>query len=229
MVLSDRMTIILGARSSPLSKAQVEEVLHELHKFHEGISFSPIFVKTAGDKDRLTSLKLMDKTNFFTEEIDQMLLSGECRIAVHSAKDLPEPLPSGLVCIALTEGRDSSDVLVLRDRENLASLKVHAKIATSSLRREEMIKEMRSDVLCVDIRGTIEERLKKLDSGEVDALVMAEAALIRLKLTARNRIKLPGPTAKYQGQLAILARAEDVEMQELFAPLDSRRNAVAEV
>lgn len=229
MVLSDNMAITVGARSSLLSRAQVEEVLGELHKFREDVSFSPIWVKTTGDRDLLTSLKLMDKTNFFTKEIDQMLLNGECRIAVHSAKDLPDPFPQGLVCVALTEGVDSSDVLVLRDHENVDSLKINAKIATSSLRREEMIKDLRSDLVCVDIRGTIEERLKKLDSGEVDALVMAEAALIRLKLTARNRIRLPGPTAKYQGQLAILAREEDIDMQELFAPLDSRRNVTAEV
>jgi hydroxymethylbilane synthase len=222
------MTITVGARSSLLSRAQVDEVLLELRKYYPSLSLSPIWVKTTGDKDLLTSLKLMDKTDFFTKEIDQMLLKGECRIAVHSAKDLPDPLTSGLCCVALTVGVDSSDVLVLRDRENLSSLPANAKIATSSLRREEMIKELREDFICVDIRGTIEERLKKLDSREVDALVMAEAALIRLKLTSRNRIRLPGPTAKYQGQLAILAREDDTEMQELFACIDSRRNVAIE-
>ena len=85
-----------------------------------------------------------------------------------------------------------------------------------------MIKDLREDFLCVDIRGTIEERLKKLDSGEVDALVVAEAALIRLRLTFRNRITLPGSPALHQGQLAVVSREEDEEMVELFSCIDVR-------
>ncbi|MCX6991253.1 MAG: hydroxymethylbilane synthase [Chlamydiae bacterium] len=214
--------ILVAARSSSLSRVQVQEVLAELNAFHPNVYFTPHLVATKGDKDLLTSLRNMDKTNFFTLEIDLMLLEKKCRIAIHSAKDLPEPLAKGLKCIALTKGVDSSDVLVFRENEGLSTLQKNAKVATSSLRREEMIKELREDFLCVDIRGTIEERLKKLDRGEVDALVIAQAALIRLGLTFRNRITLPGPAALHQGQLAILCREEDEEMVELFSCIDVR-------
>jgi hydroxymethylbilane synthase len=214
--------IVVAARSSALSRVQVQEVLLELHAFYPDVYFTSHLVTTTGDKDLLTSLKNMDKTNFFTKEIDQMLLEKKCRIAIHSAKDLPEPLPRGLKCIALTKGVDSSDVLVFREGDSLSKLQENAKIATSSLRREEMIKDLCTDFLCVDIRGTIEERLKKLDRGEVDALVIAEAALIRLGLTSRNRIQLPGPSALYQGQLAVVSREEDQEMVDLFSCIDVR-------
>ena len=214
--------IVLAARSSPLSRVQVQEVLAELQLFYPHVYFTPHWIETTGDKDLLTSLKSMDKSNFFTKEIDLMLLEKKCRIAVHSAKDLPDPLPKGLRCIALTKGVDGSDALVFRNGESLSTLKKNAKVATSSLRREEMIKDLRSDFLCVDIRGTIEERLKKLDGKEVDALVIAEAALIRLGLTFRNRMKLPGPSALYQGQLAVVSRGEDEEMVELFSCIDVR-------
>jgi len=215
--------IVVAARSSPLSRVQVDEVLAELRSFYSNIYFTSHWVTTTGDKDLVTSLRNMDKTNFFTNEIDQMLLEKKCRIAIHSAKDLPDPLPKGLRCIALTKGVDSSDVIVFRDGDSLSKLQKNAKVATSSIRREEMIKDLRKNFLCVDIRGTIEERLKKLDRGEVDALVIAEAALIRLGLTSRNRIQLPGPTALYQGQLAVVSREEDEEMVELFTCIDVRK------
>jgi len=218
----DEMVITVGARSSPLSRVQVQEVLAEIQSHYPSIQFSTEYVSTTGDIDLGTSLKAMDKTDFFTKEIDQMLLNGICRISIHSAKDLPEPLAQGLVCVALTKGVDPSDVLVLRDGETLASLAPFAKVATSSHRREEMIKELRNDLQSVDIRGTIGDRLNKLDRGDVDALVMAEAALIRLGLTSRSRIPLPGPAAAYQGQLAVLARVDDHEMAKVFAAIDVR-------
>lgn len=227
MLSLDELVIAVGARSSPLSRVQVEEVLAEIQMHYPFISFSPQFVSTTGDKDLITSLKFMDKTDFFTKEIDQMLLNGKCRISIHSAKDLPQPLASGIVCIALTKGVNPSDVLVLRDKETLSSLRLSAKVATSSPRREDIIKELREDLLCVDIRGTIGERLKKLDNGEVDALVMAEAALIRLGLTQRNRVFLPGPAAEYQGQLAVLAKQEDAEIARIFACIDVRAKEFA--
>ncbi|MCC5832021.1 MAG: hydroxymethylbilane synthase [Chlamydiales bacterium] len=206
---SERLSIKVGARDSNLSRRQVEEVQAE----YAHLLFEPVYVKTVGDRDRTTSLRILDKTDFFTREIDEMLLRGECRIAIHSAKDLPEPLPKGLELIKLTKGVDPSDSLVMRKGERLSKAFV---IATSSVRREEMVRTLTEDLFFVDIRGTIEERLAKLESGEVDGVVIAEAALIRLGLTDLNRIRLPGETAPLQGQLAILARKGDREMHSLF-------------
>ncbi len=150
-----------------------------------------------------------------------MLLQGTIRVAVHSAKDLPDPLPEGLSLIALTKGVDPRDSLVFREGMDLYSLPPNAKIGTSSLRREEMIRSLRSDLIFVDIRGTIEERLSLLERGVVAGLVVAEAAIIRVRLEIPNRQILPGETALHQGRLAILAREEDEEMKTLFAPLHS--------
>lgn len=216
------MTITVGARHSPLSRAQVQEVLQELQLHHPHIVFKPQFIQSTGDKDLTISLRSLGKTDFFTKEIDEMLLKGECRVAIHSAKDLPEPLADGLAVIALTKGLDPSDALVMRPGDTLEGLSRGAKIATSSERREEAVSQLRQDLSFIDIRGTIGERLNKLETGEADGVVIAEAALIRLKLTHLNRIRLPGSTVPFQGQLAVLGREGDSEMRALFACLDSR-------
>ncbi|MCB1181478.1 MAG: hypothetical protein KDK55_05615, partial [Chlamydiia bacterium] len=190
------------------------------------------------DKKKNISLRTLDKTDFFTKEIDELLLKKKGRIAIHSAKDLPEPLPNGLKIMALTRGVDHSDSLVLRIKDRLETLEGGAKIATSSFRREEMVKSLRRDLTFVDIRGTIGERLDKLFNKEVDGVVIATAALIRLArishtcaryprkcekcrigLTHLNKIELPGEAAPLQGRLAVVAREDDQEMEVLFAPL----------
>ncbi len=211
-----RQLITVGARESPLSKKQVEEVLRDLLLHHPTVEFVPLYTKTYGDLDRTTSLRVLGKTNFFTREIDEMQLQGKCRISIHSAKDLPDPLRKGLVCVALTQGIDPSDSLVLKEGACFEELPKGARIGTSSLRREEMLKKLRDDWIFIDIRGTIEERLTQLRQGLVDGVVIAEAALIRLELTALNRIRLSGETTPLQGRLAVIAREGDQEMRELF-------------
>ncbi len=221
---SVNFSISIAARSSPLSRAQFEEVTAELALHHPQVQLQPIWVETTGDKDQKTSLRTLDKTDFFTREIDALQLTGKTRLSVHSAKDLPDPLPEGLSIAALTQGVDPSDVLVLREHDTVQTLPPGAKIGTSSERREKNITELRSDLQCVDIRGNISQRLSLLDQRVVDGVVMAEAALIRLKLTHRNRISLPGERAALQGQLAILALNHDEEMHQLFKCMDTRRS-----
>lgn len=218
--------MLVGARASPLAKAQVAEVAEALRVYHPEIVFSPIYLESTGDKDQNTSLRALGKTDFFTREIDQMLLQGQCRIAIHSAKDLPEPLPKGLTLVALTEGVDPSDALVMRSDSTFSNLPKGARIATSSERREEAVRSLRNDLTFIDLRGTIGERLKKLETGEAEGVVVAEAALIRLGLTHLNRIIIPNCTTQYQGQLAVLAREGDREAFDLFETLDSRKKVL---
>ena len=216
------MIINVAARSSALSKAQVKEVQLLLLGQGDAIEFRTFFVESTGDLDQRTSLRALGKTDFFTKEVDELLLTERCRIAIHSAKDLPDPLPAGLQIVALTQGLDPSDALVLRDNVTIDSLSSGAVIATSSERREAAIKILRNDLKFIDLRGTIHQRLDKLHSGAADGVVIAEAALIRLGLTHLNRVRLPGETTPLQGQLAIVARAGDAEMRQLFAKLDCR-------
>jgi hydroxymethylbilane synthase len=219
----------VAARSSPLSRIQVEEILTLLRRHRPEVSFVFHPLSSAGDRDQKTSLRTLEKTNFFTDEIDLAVLNSACRLGIHSAKDLPTPLPEGLTLVCLTDSIDSSDSLVFREGQSFERLPTDAMIATSSIRREHMVEELYRTLLqpkkisteklpfrFVDLRGTIHQRLEKLDSGEVDGVVIAEAALIRLGLTHLNRIKLPGEGAEGQGQLAVLARKEDQDMRELF-------------
>lgn len=212
----------MGARESPLSQIQVQEVLTELRHYYPDMQFETLLMKSSGDKDKITSLRTLGKSDFFTKEIDDMVLSGQCRVGLHSAKDLPEPLPKGLKIVAITKGLDSSDSLVLAP--GVETLQTGSIVATSSERREEAVSQLYPDkeIQFVDIRGTIGERLAKLKSGTIDGVVIAEAALIRLGLTSLNRVRLPGTTTPFQGQLAVIAREDDLEMARLFAPLHNK-------
>ncbi|HUD00747.1 MAG TPA: hydroxymethylbilane synthase [Rhabdochlamydiaceae bacterium] len=215
MPSANSFELTIGARGSKLSQAQVWEVHQELLQHHPHIQFKPTWITTTGDKDKKTSLRDLDKTDFFTREVDQLQLQGQFRISIHSAKDLPDPLAPGLKMIALTKGVDPSDVLVYNNE-----LPDNAVIATSSYRREQNLKEWKQGLRFVDIRGTIPERLAILDSGQIDGVVIAEAALIRLGLTDRRRIPIPGETAPLQGRLAIIALSTDHEMEEFFRCLN---------
>lgn len=222
---TDAIFLSVGARPSPLAQIQVEEVVQELKAMYSDRTFAiqSITIPTQGDLDLETSLRSLDKTSFFTREIDAALLLGRVRLAIHSAKDLPDPLPSGLKLICLTQGLDPSDSLVVRGGMSLKELPPGSRIGTSSLRREVAVLRLRPDCVMVDIRGTIGERLQKLERGSIDGLVIAEAALLRLGLTSLHRIRLPDCYTPLQGQLAVVAREQDLEMEELFAPLDSRK------
>lgn len=216
------MLILAGARKSPLSQVQFHEIRAALAVHHPAVDLQPHFIDTSGDIDQKTSLRALGKTDFFTKEIDDLLLQGHCRVGIHSAKDLPVPIAAGLTIVALTRGLDPSDSLVLREGASLHSLPEGARIATSSQRREEAVNALRKGFRFVDLRGTIGQRLAKLDSGEADGVVVAEAALIRLGLTHLNRIVIPGETVPFQGQLAVVANAGDGKMAEIFRCLDSR-------
>lgn len=218
-------SIFVGARSSPLSQVQFIEVQKEFFLFHPKIQLIPIWHETTGDKDLKTSLRSLEKTDFFTRELDMALLEGKCRLAIHSAKDLPDPLPKGLKIIAITKGLTSADVLVFRASDTLYTLPPKSLICTSSLRREENVRKLRSDFLFADLRGTIGERLDKLNTGKADGVVVAEAALIRLNLTHLNRIELPGPTTPLQGKLALVAKEEDYEIEKLFTALNEKNSS----
>lgn len=217
MLLCANSIIHVAARSSRLSRAQVVEVLRELNGFYPHIHFTTSWVATTGDRDLTTSLRLLDKSDFFTREIDEMLLGKECRIAIHSAKDLPDPLSEGLQIVAVTRGVDASDSLVLRPDTELADIRL---VGVSCSRREEAVRKLVPHARFSDIRGTVDHRLEQLEQGFFDAIVVAEAALIRLGLTYLNRIRLDGQVAPWQGRLAVLARQEDQEMEQLFWHID---------
>ena len=188
----------------------------ELHAHHPGVYLDPVWAESPGDRDRISSLKALGKSDFFTRDLDQMLLQGAIRIAIHSAKDLPNPSPGGLPIVAVTKGSESRDRLAFRQEDSLASLPKEAKIGASSDRREAIVKSLRKDLQCIELRGTIGDRIRAVEMGHVDGAIIAEAALIRLGMTQINRMILDGQTAPLQGRLAVLACSNDDEMGRLF-------------
>lgn len=213
------LSIRVAARSSPLSRAQVNEVFRHLAPY-KNIKFETIFLDAIGDIDLLTPLNTLAKTDFFTQNIDQMLIDNKADIAIHSAKDLPEKIPQELEVIAITQGVDPRDSLV-SFKYNLKTLPFGAIIGACSDRRVEGIKKLRNDVSVRSIRGTINHRIEQLKSGDYDAIILAEAGLIRLNLDVPREI-IEIPVAPLQGKLAIVARKNDFQLKELFKVLDSR-------
>lgn len=203
--------------------AQVDEILALLKKHFPHIFFKLTCKATVGDKDKKTSLKNAMLTNFFTKELDEAVLCKSIMAAIHSAKDLPDPIPNGLVVAAITEGIDPRDCLVMREGQRFEDLPIHSLIGTSSVRREDAVLKLRPDLCFVDLRGTIDERLQFLQDKKAAGVVIAEAALIRLKKTYLNRIYLPGPTDPNQGKLAVVCREDNETLKWLFSHIDARK------
>ena len=210
----------MGARASPLSIIQVDEVLNIIKPYRPDLIFQKLFIKTTGDIDTTTPLWDVESDDFFTRELDQLLLDGSVRITIHSAKDLPKILHKGLSLLALTKGVDQRDSLVMRPGDTISTLPHCARIGTSSLRRIQMIPNLRPDFIPFSIRGTIHDRLNLLLEGRVDALIIAQAAIIRLSLTSLNHEILAFPAEPLQGQLAVVGKSDDTDMAKLFHKID---------
>lgn len=216
------LTIKAAARSSPLSIRQVLEVEDELKKYHPSVCISSTLISSRGDLDLKTSLLHLEKTDFFTKEVDALVKLGVCDVAIHSAKDLPEPLDEELEIYALTKGVDPLDVLVLRKTETLENLKEGALIGSSSLRRVSAISNLRKDFIAKDIRGTIERRIELLELGEYDGVIVAKAALIRLNLLHLNFIELNIEVSTLQGRLAVIGKKNNLELKTIFSTIDHK-------
>lgn len=229
----EKYTLRIGSRRSPLALKQVDEVINALKGFYPGIEYKIIGIETYGDKDKVTPISEIEKSDFFTREIDKALLKGEIDFAVHSAKDLPDKIPKGLIVAAITKPLDPSDALISKNNLTIDELPQGAKIAASSLRRKMQLKKYRSDFQIIDIRGNINERLKKLDEGisignaadkgGLDAIIVATCALVRLGLENRitERIPLeiltPHPL---QGSLAIEIREDNKKLINMLKILN---------
>ena len=197
----------VGTRPSPLAIKQIEE----LKRLFPKVNFEAVIISTLVDKDRITPLKDVEGGDFFTREIDQALLKGEIDLALHSSKDLPEELIEGLRVVLETESISPFDALVSKGKLKLMDLPYSSRVGISSVRRRNQLHAYREDLLPVDVRGNIGGRLHLIDSGRIDALVVAEAALIRLGFTEMISEVFTGvnftPHPK-QGSLALIAREE---------------------
>ena len=213
----NRLKIV--TRSSNLAIKQVEEVMVLLPNVTYGI----LKIQSYGDKHKEISLFTNTPTDFFTRELDEAILSGEGDIAIHSAKDLPYPLPAGLDVIALTDSSDQTDCLISNGNKKLNELVSHARVGTSSEQRKEQLLSIRPDLSVVSIRGSIDERIELVRNKQIDALIAATCAIKRLGLSELITEILPFKTNPLQGQLSIIAKKENFFLRNLFSPIDCRK------
>ncbi|HEX8556881.1 MAG TPA: hydroxymethylbilane synthase [Pyrinomonadaceae bacterium] len=227
--------IIIGSRGSKLALWQSEWVRARLEALGAGVSARIEIFKTQGDVRTDVPLSVIGGQGAFTKELEVALLDGRVDVAVHSLKDLPTVTPAGLSITATPEREDPRDALVLRagavsEGASLANLARGAVVGTSSLRRIAQLRRLRPDVQVKDLRGNVDTRLRKLDSGEYDALILASAGLRRLGLGERVSAAIePGEMlpAVGQGALGVETRADDRETNALVSRLDSRRTRAA--
>ncbi|HKG14754.1 MAG TPA: hydroxymethylbilane synthase [Pyrinomonadaceae bacterium] len=225
--------IVIGSRGSKLALWQSEWVKARLEEMGARVRIE-IF-KTQGDVMRDVPLSTIGGQGAFTKELEVALLDGRIDVAVHSLKDLPTVNPEGLSITATPEREDARDALVLRadadsNGASVKNLPAGSVVGTSSLRRIAQLKHLRPDVRVKDLRGNVDTRLRKLDSGEYDAVILASAGLRRLGLG--RRISAPIETdvmlpAVSQGSLGVQTRADDPETNALVSRLDHPQTRAA--
>ena len=200
---------------------QTESVVTALRAIHPSLEIRVQRITTKGDVMRDVPLARIGGRGVFVDAIEDALRQREIDFAVHSAKDLPSRVPDDLAIAAFLERADARDVLVSRAGK-LLELAAGARIGTSSLRRASLIHALRPDLQASDLRGNVDTRLRKLDAGDYDAIVLAGAGLARLGLASRVTEWLPVDSflpSPGQGALAIEVRADDVELRNLIRPL----------
>ena len=217
------VSLRVGARGSRLSRAQFNELSGFLTILLPDTRLEFVPIDTPGDRDKATPLPNVRDDNFFTRDVDLALVRGEVDLALHSAKDLPEQIPAGLRVAAVTPAFAPWESLVSRDGLTLAELPTGARVGTSSDRRREALLKLRPDLVPCDVRGNVPDRIRQLDEGKYDALVLAAVGPIRLGLTDRiahvfSPDEFPSPPG--QGSLALVVREDDAGLLELLAPLD---------
>jgi hydroxymethylbilane synthase len=168
----------IGTRASALARWQAESVQAQLATL--GCAAALVLIRTSGDQDRQTPLRLIGGKGVFTKEIETALLENRVDLAVHSMKDLPTTLPDGLMLGAVGKREDVRDALIVRGGLTLETLPKGARVGTSSLRRQAQLRNRRPDLQMADVRGNVDTRLAKVDRGEYDAVVLAKAGLDRL-------------------------------------------------
>ena len=217
--------LVVGSRGSQLALWQAHWVKERLEDLGEECRIE--IIRTTGDKITDVALSKVGTKGLFTKEIEEALLAGSIDLAVHSLKDMPTDLPDGLTLAAIPARDDPRDALV---GARLSALKPGARIGTSSLRRAAQIRAFRSDLQIENIRGNVDTRLRKLDEGQYDAILLAAAGLRRLDLATRIAELLDPEVmcpAVGQGALAIETRDDNGRAFTVCALLDHPASRIA--
>ncbi len=215
--------LIVGTRGSALARTQADLVVEALRQAVPGLEVETSVIRTEGDRRQDVSLEQFGGQGVFVKEIEGALQSREIDIAVHSLKDMPAETPDDLTIAAVPPRADARDALVSRGRLKLADLPTGARVGTDSNRRVVQLRALRPDIVTASVRGNVDTRIRKAESGEFDAVVLAAAGLDRLGVLDRAAQvfevdeMLP---AVGQGILAVEARAADSEVLGALARID---------
>ncbi len=216
----------IGTRGSLLAKWQAESIRKRIFAA-TGVEAEIVIIKTAGDKMQQAPLTQIGGKGIFIKELEEELLDETIDLAVHSVKDIPTDTPSRLVFPAVCRRDDVRDCLV---GSTLANLRQGARVGTSSLRRQAQLSHIRPDLDFRDLRGNVDTRLRKVESGEYDAILLAKAGLDRLGVSQRiSEILSPDVCmpAVGQGAIAVECRLKDTETADILAPLDDAETRTA--
>jgi len=219
----------IGTRGSLLAKWQAEYVRKQLFA-GAGVEAEIVVIKTSGDKQQMAPLSEIGGKGIFIKELEEALLEETIDLAVHSVKDVPTDTPSRLMFPAVCRREDVRDCLVAANGATIASLRQGARVGTGSLRRQAQLRHMRPDLDVRDLRGNVDTRLRKVESGEYEAVMLAKAGLDRLGWSGRitetlsPEVFLP---AVGQGAIAVECRLKDTGAAEVVAGLDDAESRTA--
>ncbi|RBO78394.1 hydroxymethylbilane synthase [Marinomonas aquiplantarum] len=214
--------IVIATRESQLALWQANNVKAQLESLYPDLTVELLGMTTKGDQILDSPLSKIGGKGLFVKELEAALLDGRADIAVHSMKDVPMAFPEGLGLAVICEREDPSDAFVSNQYSSLDDLPAGAVVGTSSLRRSCQLKMQRPDLIIKDLRGNVNTRLRKMDEGEYDAIILATAGLLRLEMQERIRQKIPAEVslpAGGQGAMGIECRADDRPTLELLVPL----------
>lgn len=212
----------IATRESPLALWQAEFVAAELKRIHPGLPVELLGMTTRADQWLQIPLAKVGGKGLFVKELEEAMLRGEADLAVHSMKDVPMELPQGLSLEIICEREDPRDAFVSNHYASFEDLPQRARLGTSSLRRQSQLLAVRPDLEVIPLRGNVNTRLRKLDEGEFDAIVLAAAGLLRLEMANRIAQYIPVETslpAGGQGAVGIEIRSDDEELRALLKPL----------
>jgi hydroxymethylbilane synthase len=217
-----QQTIKIATRKSPLALWQAEHVKAELERHHPQLSVELVKMMTKGDQILNSPLSKIGGKGLFIKELEIGMRAGKADIAVHSMKDVPYEIPTGFELGAILKRENPFDAFVSNDFDSIDNLPQSAKVGTCSMRRIVQLKAIRPDLEILDLRGNVNTRLKKLDDGEFDAIILACAGLIRLDFADRITQQISAEQslpAVGQGAVGIEIRENDKAILDLIAPL----------
>ncbi len=223
--------LVIATRESALALWQAEHVKARLQALYPDLEIQLLGMTTQGDRILDVTLNKIGGKGLFVKELETALAEGRADLAVHSLKDVPMHLPEGFALAAILQREDPRDALVSNHYASLEALPAGAVVGTSSLRRESQLRARFPHLVVKPLRGNVQTRLRKLDEGEFDAIVLAAAGLKRLGLTERIRLELSPEQslpAVGQGALGIEIRADREDVLALLAPLNDAETAACE-